>query len=199
MRHEVGLHARPSVKLTKLAKAFEFEDRSWAFAGRPLDRRQEHRQGHGDQGAEGLDHLFSCRGQRREGGAGRAGDAGRRRFPGWTIGRIAPRIASRGDLPLRASRCGPLVRLAAAKHEARRSRSGADEQQALVDALEASKLDLAVLAGKVDDEDAEAILVVPDRAARRRESRSAGVRADRRWRGRRPRLGCSDRSGDRGL
>jgi len=35
MRHEVGLHARPSVKLTKLAKAFEAADRSRPVAEGP--------------------------------------------------------------------------------------------------------------------------------------------------------------------
>src|ERR1700758_2683889 len=53
---------------------------------------------------------------------------------------------------------GPLVRLFAAKAVARQSRSKADEQQALVAAIEAFRLDLTVLAGKVNDEDAEAIL-----------------------------------------
>jgi phosphotransferase system enzyme I (PtsI) len=50
------------------------------------------------------------------------------------------------------------LRLVAAKPQTRSSRSVAGEQQALADALEASKLDLAALAGKVEDEDAEAIL-----------------------------------------
>jgi len=54
---------------------------------------------------------------------------------------------------------GPLVRLVAARSETRRSRSELDEQQALVDAIEASKLDLTVLSEKVKDEDAEAILM----------------------------------------
>jgi phosphotransferase system enzyme I (PtsI) len=53
---------------------------------------------------------------------------------------------------------GPLVRLIAAKQETRRSRSTGGERQALTDALDASRLDLAALAAKVEDEDAEAIL-----------------------------------------
>jgi phosphotransferase system enzyme I (PtsI) len=51
------------------------------------------------------------------------------------------------------------LRLVAAKSGARQSRGKAGEQQALADALEASKLDLTALAGKVKDEDAVAILV----------------------------------------
>jgi len=55
---------------------------------------------------------------------------------------------------------GPLARLVAAKSDARRSRFVPSEQQALADALEASKLDLSVLAGNMgDDEDAAAILI----------------------------------------
>ncbi|SHN65611.1 phosphoenolpyruvate--protein phosphotransferase [Bradyrhizobium erythrophlei] len=53
---------------------------------------------------------------------------------------------------------GPLLRLVTAKSVARKSRSKASEQQALVDAIETSRLDLTVLAGKLKDEDAEAIL-----------------------------------------
>ena len=53
---------------------------------------------------------------------------------------------------------GPLVRLSAAKLQTRQSRSAAGEREALIDALEASKLDLVGLADKIDDEDAEAIL-----------------------------------------
>jgi phosphoenolpyruvate-protein phosphotransferase (PTS system enzyme I) len=53
---------------------------------------------------------------------------------------------------------GPLLRLAAAKSQPHQSHSTAGEREALVDALEASKLDLVGLADKVEDEDAEAIL-----------------------------------------
>lgn len=53
---------------------------------------------------------------------------------------------------------GPLLRLVTARPETRHSRSAAGGQQALADALEASRLDLVELAGKVEDEDAEAIL-----------------------------------------
>jgi phosphotransferase system enzyme I (PtsI) len=53
---------------------------------------------------------------------------------------------------------GPLLRLFAAKPGTHQSRSKADERQALADALEASRLDLVALAGKVEDEDAETIL-----------------------------------------
>ena len=80
--------------------------------------------------------------------------------------RAAHRIEGRPAAPGIA--LGPLVRLAAAKHDARQNRSAAEEHQALVDALAASQADLTVLAGEVEDADAEAILVVPDRAARRR-------------------------------
>src|SRR5258708_37173499 len=53
---------------------------------------------------------------------------------------------------------GPLVRLAPAKHDARQSRSAAEEHQALVDALAASQADLISLAHEAGDEEAEAIL-----------------------------------------
>jgi phosphoenolpyruvate-protein phosphotransferase (PTS system enzyme I) len=53
---------------------------------------------------------------------------------------------------------GPLLRLVTAKSGVRQSRSKIDEQQALTDALEASRLDLAALVEKVKDEDAGAIL-----------------------------------------
>jgi phosphoenolpyruvate-protein phosphotransferase (PTS system enzyme I) len=70
--------------------------------------------------------------------------------------RAAHRVEGRSAAPGIAM--GPLVRLIAAKSEAQQVRSAAGEHQALADALEASKLDLAVLADKVEDEDAEAIL-----------------------------------------
>jgi len=70
--------------------------------------------------------------------------------------RVAHRVEGKCAAPGIA--LGPLVRLVAAKSETRRSPSAAGEQQALADALEASRLDLTVLAGKVEDEDAEAIL-----------------------------------------
>ena len=70
--------------------------------------------------------------------------------------RAAHRVEGRSAAPGVAM--GPLVRLVAAKLVARQSRSKADEQQALVDAIEASRLDLTELAGKMKDEDAEAIL-----------------------------------------
>ncbi len=53
---------------------------------------------------------------------------------------------------------GPLLRLITVKPEMRHSRSAAGDQKALADALEASRLDLVGLAGKAEDEDAEAIL-----------------------------------------
>ncbi|MBV9530676.1 MAG: phosphoenolpyruvate--protein phosphotransferase [Bradyrhizobium sp.] len=52
----------------------------------------------------------------------------------------------------------PLVRLFAAKSETRQSGSKDNERQALAAALETSKLDLTALAGKVRDQNAEAIL-----------------------------------------
>jgi phosphotransferase system enzyme I (PtsI) len=70
--------------------------------------------------------------------------------------RAARRVEGRSAVPGIA--LGRLVRLVAAKPEARQPRSAAGEQQALADALEASKLDLVELADKVGDEDAEAIL-----------------------------------------
>jgi phosphoenolpyruvate-protein phosphotransferase (PTS system enzyme I) len=70
--------------------------------------------------------------------------------------RIAHRIQGRPAAPGIA--LAPLVRLLAAKIEARRSRSKAGERRALADALEASKLDLIALASKVEDHNAEAIL-----------------------------------------
>src|SRR5882724_7223159 len=53
---------------------------------------------------------------------------------------------------------GPLVRLAPAKHDARQSRSAAEEHQALVDALAASQANLISLAHEAGDDEAEAIL-----------------------------------------
>src|SRR6266481_1023845 len=53
---------------------------------------------------------------------------------------------------------GPLVRLAPAKHDARQTRSAAEEHQALVDALAASQADLISLAHEAGDDEAEAIL-----------------------------------------
>jgi phosphotransferase system enzyme I (PtsI) len=53
---------------------------------------------------------------------------------------------------------GPLVRLVATKLETSRSRSAAGEQQALADALGASRLDLTALASRVEEEGAEDIL-----------------------------------------
>jgi phosphotransferase system enzyme I (PtsI) len=50
------------------------------------------------------------------------------------------------------------LRLVDAKPETRQFHSAAGERKALADALEASRLDLTELAGKVDDDDAEAIL-----------------------------------------
>jgi phosphotransferase system enzyme I (PtsI) len=69
---------------------------------------------------------------------------------------MAQRIEGRSAAPGIA--LGPLVRLVAAKSEVRQSRSAAGERQMLIDALEASRLDLTALASKVEDEDAEAIL-----------------------------------------
>ena len=63
MTHAVGLHARPSVKLTKLAKTLRQPHRAGAGDGRAVDRRQEHRQGDGDQGAEGHGAPFARRGR----------------------------------------------------------------------------------------------------------------------------------------
>jgi phosphoenolpyruvate-protein phosphotransferase (PTS system enzyme I) len=53
---------------------------------------------------------------------------------------------------------GPLVHLLAVKTKTRQSRSASAEQRALADALDASRLELTALAGKVEDEEAEAIL-----------------------------------------
>src|SRR5713226_10620337 len=70
--------------------------------------------------------------------------------------RAAHRIEGRSAAPGIA--LGPLMRLAAAKHDARQHRSAAEEHQALVDALVASQVALTVLAREVGDADAEAIL-----------------------------------------
>src|SRR5580658_6550552 len=70
--------------------------------------------------------------------------------------RSAQRIEGRSAAPGIA--LGPLVRLIAARHDVRPSRSPAEERQALVDALAASQADLTVLVGAVADDDAEAIL-----------------------------------------
>src|SRR5882724_10175181 len=70
--------------------------------------------------------------------------------------RAARRIEGKSAAPGIA--LGPLVRLAPMKHDARQYRSTAEEQQALVDALAASQVDLTVLARETGDADAEAIL-----------------------------------------
>ena len=71
--------------------------------------------------------------------------------------RAAHRVEGRSAAPGIA--LGPLVRLIAAKPMTGATRAPpAEEQQALADALMASQADLAGLAGKVKDEDAEAIL-----------------------------------------
>jgi len=70
--------------------------------------------------------------------------------------RAAHRVEGKSAAPGIA--LGPLVHLVAARPEAHHSRSAVGEQQALADALEASRLDLVALAGKVEAEDAEAIL-----------------------------------------
>src|SRR5438876_2229496 len=70
--------------------------------------------------------------------------------------RVAQRIKGRPAVPGIA--LGPLVRLTPAKHDARQSRSEAEEHQALVDALAASQADLISLAHEAGDDEAEAIL-----------------------------------------
>src|SRR5579863_464120 len=70
--------------------------------------------------------------------------------------RVAHRIEGRPAAPGIA--LAPLVRLAVAKSESRRSSSKDGERRALADALETSKADLIGLMGKVADDDAEAIL-----------------------------------------
>src|SRR5712692_3776147 len=70
--------------------------------------------------------------------------------------RAAHRIQGRSAAPGIA--LGPLVRLAAVKHDARQSRSAAEEHQALVDALAASQADLISLAHDAGNDEAEAIL-----------------------------------------
>src|SRR6266446_2962388 len=70
--------------------------------------------------------------------------------------RAAHRIEGRSAAPGVA--LGPLMRLAAAKHEARQFRSAAEERQALVDALAASHAALSGLAREMEDADTEAIL-----------------------------------------
>ena len=67
--HEVGLHARPSVKFTKLAKTFRGAGRGGAWPRRAVVRRQEHRQGDGGQGAEGHGAASARRGRGRRRGA----------------------------------------------------------------------------------------------------------------------------------
>src|SRR5260370_869033 len=70
--------------------------------------------------------------------------------------RAAHRIEGRSAAPGIA--VGPLVRLAPAKHDARQSRSAAEEHRALVDALAASQADLVSLAHGAGNDEAEAIL-----------------------------------------
>src|ERR1700691_5522612 len=70
--------------------------------------------------------------------------------------RTAHRIEGRPAAP--GIVLGPLVRLAAAKLDARQKRSPAEEHQAVVEALAASQADLTALVSKVEDAEAEAIL-----------------------------------------
>src|SRR6266702_3538267 len=70
--------------------------------------------------------------------------------------RAAHRIEGRSAAPGIA--LGPLVRLAPVKHDARQSRSVAEERQALVDALAASQADITLLAHEAGTDEAEAIL-----------------------------------------
>jgi phosphoenolpyruvate-protein phosphotransferase (PTS system enzyme I) len=70
--------------------------------------------------------------------------------------RFAHRIDGRPAAPGVA--LAPLMRLMAAKSESRRSGSAGGERRALADAIEAAKADLIVLADKVADSDAEAVL-----------------------------------------
>src|SRR5581483_6506782 len=70
--------------------------------------------------------------------------------------RAGQRITGRSAAPGIAR--GPLLRLAATTPQRPSSRSAGEEQQALADALQAARLDLAALGGKVKDEESEAIL-----------------------------------------
>jgi phosphotransferase system enzyme I (PtsI) len=70
--------------------------------------------------------------------------------------REGQRIAGRSAAPGIA--LGPLLRLVATKREARQSRSTNDERLALIDALEASRLDLVALSDKMEDQAAAGIL-----------------------------------------
>ena len=70
--------------------------------------------------------------------------------------RTGLRVSGRSAAPGIA--LAPLVCLLTAKSESRQSGSGSGERRALADALDASRLDLAALADKMADDDAEAIL-----------------------------------------
>ncbi len=70
--------------------------------------------------------------------------------------RAAHRIEGKSAAPGIA--LGPLARLAPVKHDARQSRSVAEERQALVDALAASQADITLLAHEAGTDEAEAIL-----------------------------------------
>ena len=62
MKHPVGLHARPSVKLTRLAKSFRCRIEVAQHASGPwIDA--EHRQGHGAEGAARPTSAFPGRGE----------------------------------------------------------------------------------------------------------------------------------------
>ena len=70
----VGLHARPSVKLTQCAKGFAAKIELALARGRALDGRQESREGDAREGAAGRDAAFPRHRPRRRGGArGHAG------------------------------------------------------------------------------------------------------------------------------
>ena len=63
--NEVGLHARPSVKLTQLAKTLRQHDRARRSTRRSVDRRQEPREGDARQGAPGQRPCISAPRRRR--------------------------------------------------------------------------------------------------------------------------------------
>ena len=99
MRHEVGLHARPSVKLTKLAKAFQSRidlglspDGPWVDAKSIVKVMAT-------KAPKDTTIYFRAEGTDAKAALGRAGDVGRRRFSGWTIERIELLIASKGGPP----------------------------------------------------------------------------------------------------
>ena len=132
IEHEVGLHARPSVKLTQLAKTLRLEDRVRRVAGRPVGRCQEHRQGHGLEDAQGYGAALPRSRRGRPGSGAGAGRAGRAGFRADTVRQMLRLVGTPASPGLA---CGPIFRLDAVERKARRSAPPDAEREAIAAAI----------------------------------------------------------------